>query len=659
MIIKSVSVRNFRSILNESLDCDYLTALVGRNGSGKSTFLHALSLFYDASAKVTAEDFYGEDTSQDIELAVTFTGLDPNETERFSPYLDNNDLTVARVFSLGQGRRSGTYHGMRLQNPDFSSVRSAENKTDVRNAYNTLRRTPPYTSLPSASSADKALDALLQWEAEHQDVCVRVRDDGQFFGFTGVGQGYLGRYTRFIMVPAVRDASDEATERKGSCVTELMDLVVRSVLAKRPEVTEFKEDTQAKYREIMDPCQLSELTALEGELSGTLRYYAPDACVSLRWAKLDDIDVPLPKAEARLQEDGYEAAVLRTGHGLQRAFILTLLQHLIAAREEAKVTGEGFSSEEAVPEPNEPYLPNLVLAIEEPELYQHPSRQRHMAAVLIKLAAGAIPGVAKHTQVVYTTHAPLFVGMDCFDQVRVVRKAAQREGMPKTTRVTRSTLEAVAEDLWRGTGDSSRPRFTGATLRPRLRAIMTPWMNEGFFADTVVLVEGEDDRAAILGMARHMDHDLEAEGIAVIPCMGKCNLDRPYVIFRRLGIPTFLLWDSDKGESDADPGQNRYLLRLLGQTEEDWPSQAHQEFACFECELEKCLRDEIGPGLFDELLGDAQVSLGISKKEQALKNPSVLETVIDQAAARGGSSDTLETIVDNILALKQERSGRS
>ncbi len=57
-------------------------------------------------------------------------------------------------------------------------------------------------------------------------------------------------------------------------------------------------------------------------------------------------------------------------------------------------------------------LPNLVLAIEEPELYQHPSRQRHLASVLLNLAEGALPGVAKNTQVIYTTHSPLFVGLD-------------------------------------------------------------------------------------------------------------------------------------------------------------------------------------------------------------------------------------------------------
>ena len=35
-------------------------------------------------------------------------------------------------------------------------------------------------------------------------------------------------------------------------------------------------------------------------------------------------------------------------------------------------------------------FPDLVLAIEEPELYQHPSRQRHIAKILLQLQ-GKIP----------------------------------------------------------------------------------------------------------------------------------------------------------------------------------------------------------------------------------------------------------------------------
>lgn len=45
MIIKSITIKNFRSILNESLFLSNLTALVGKNGTGKSAFLHALNIF--------------------------------------------------------------------------------------------------------------------------------------------------------------------------------------------------------------------------------------------------------------------------------------------------------------------------------------------------------------------------------------------------------------------------------------------------------------------------------------------------------------------------------------------------------------------------------------------------------------------------------------
>lgn len=649
-------MKGFRSILEESFSCDCLTALVGRNGAGKSSFLRALEMFYDPSAKVTVEDFYAEDTSQDIEIALTFSDLTTEETGFFSAYIDNDTLTVVRVFSLASGAKSGTYHGMRLQNPEFADVRGAGGKKDITAKYNELRSSGKYSSLPTVRSADQAMEALGQWESEHPDECSRLRDDGQFFGFTEVGQGYLGRHTRFIRVPAVRDASEDATEKRGSCVTEIMDLVVRSVLATRKDVTTFKEETQTKYKDILDPSKLTELTTLQTQLTETLKHYAPDASVSLKWTELAEINIPMPKADVKLLEDGYESAVQRTGHGLQRAFILTMLQHLVAAREIEKVTGEGFGSEEEIPTPEEPYLPSLVLAIEEPELYQHPSRQRHMASVLLQLAQGSLPGVAKTTQVIYSTHAPLFVGLDRFDQIRVLRKENGEAEKPKVTKVAKAELEAVAEEIWNARGQQG-VKYTADTLRPRLQAVMTPWVNEGFFADIAVLVEGEDDRATILGMAKSMNHDFDSAGIAVVPCMGKNNLDRPLVIFRQLGIPVYVVWDSDHGDSDANPEVNRYLLRLVGQAEDDWPDAVEDGHACFKTKLETVLSQEIGNDLFDKTLSEVQEQLGIPKTKDALKNPVVLQRVVEKAAAESKTSETLKGIVEKIVALKPQRGG--
>jgi predicted ATP-dependent endonuclease of OLD family len=433
-----------------------------------------------------------------------------------------------------------------------------------------------------------------------------------------------------------------------------MDLVVRNTLASRKDFVELKEHTQKKFREIMDPVKLTELTELQNQLSGTLRFYAPEATVSLEWAKLVDVDFPLPKAEVKLHEDGYKSSVHRTGHGLQRAFILTMLQHLVVAKGLQQAPGERNELAEEIPEPKQSNLPSLVLAIEEPELYQHPSRQRHMAAILLKLAEGTIPGVAEFTQVLYSTHSPLFVGLDRFDQIRLLRKVDNDSGKPRVTKVTEALLDDVAKELWIANGEKG-DKYTADTLRPRLQAVLTPWVNEGFFADVAVLVEGEDDRAAIIGMAKSTGHDFDSSGISVIPCMGKSNLDRPLVIFRRLGIPTYIIWDSDHGGKDPKPETNHYLLRLLGQPVDDWPSGIGEKHACFKANLEVTLKGEVGDELFDRLLSETQDTLGISEKKYALKNPIVLQEIVQRATSEEKTSPTLKNIIEKIVALKPQR----
>ena len=646
MHIHKISIKNFRSIMDATLPCNDLTALVGRNGSGKSAFLHALDLFYDSSSRVTQEDYYAEDTSNDIEISVTFCGLSDDAKSLFAAYVDNDSLTVAKIFSTSDGNTPGNYYGIKLQNPDFATIRNAGPSMQIRDRYRELRNSPEYSSLPTARSADAVRSALAEWERDNPSRCSPQRDDGQFFGFKQVAQGYLGRYTRFVHIPAVRDAREDASDTKGTPVTEIMDLVVRNALASRQDLKEFKQRTQDDYKEIMNPEKLTELRHLECSLSSTLRSFISDASVHLQWSEFDQISIPMPQAFVKLQEDGYRSSVERTGHGLQRAFIITMFQHLSAARKTdiAETTGQNEGGVNA--------LPNLALAIEEPELYQHPSRQRHLASVLSNLASGAIPGVSERTQILYTTHSPLLVGLDRFAQIRVVRKASHQSDKPRITQVKTADMDQVARELWCASL-SQQAEYTAETLRPRLQAMMTPWMNEGFFANVVVLVEGEDDRAAILGVASSMHHDFDSMGIAVIPCFGKNSLDRPLVIFRQLDIPVFVVWDSDYGNNSANPESNRYILRLIGQPEEDWPDFVRASCACFKYNLEVTLEKEIGRNLFEELLSRAKEEYGIEKRDQALKNASVIQQVVEDAASRGKVSDSLSSIVSRIVGLSR------
>jgi putative ATP-dependent endonuclease of the OLD family len=653
MIIKALRVKRFRCLEDELLPCDKLTALVGANGAGKSSFLRAIDLFYAPAPRIGAEDFYAEDPNAEIVISITFTELSDEAMDLFSNYTQGEELTVERVFTFKDQKVSAKYHGATLQHVGFEPIRAALEIKDrgrtARQAYEALRANLEYQSLPAWSTVGEVHVALKEWERTRPDSCTRQRDDGQFFGFSEVAQGYLGRFTRMLFIPAVRDAADDASEGKTSVLTGLMDLVVRSVLAGKETLKKLKEETQKRFAEILNPAKLNELSGLAGSLTNTLQTFVPDSVLELHWLPLQDLDFPLPKADVRLVEDGYPCAVARTGHGLQRAFILTMLQHLALAQ--CPVGAAPPETTRASHPPPEKKLPDLLLAIEEPELYQHPNRQKHFAKILLQLSSGRTPGVAENTQVIYSTHSPLFVGIDRMDQIRLLRKVSVPT-RPKITKVVSTTTDEIAETLWRADGEPGAT-YSGETLLPRLLSIMNPWVNEGFFARVAVLVEGEDDRAAVQGMARAGGHDLESFGFSVIPCGGKVSMDRPAAIFQKLGIPVYLIWDGDYGERDAKPEDNHRLLRLLGHTAEDWPNAITATFACFKRNLETALREELGPDDFDRWLTECQVSLRIPKRKHALKNPQVMSTIIQRAGAAGKTSRSLSQILDYILAMGQ------
>lgn len=653
MRIRSLRVKNYRSILDEEITLGSLTALVGRNGSGKSSFLNAFDLFYNPTTQLAAADFYSEHTEEPIEITVTFDSLNEDEQAEFSHYLQDDALSVVGVFVLDSGKGAVTYHGNRLQHPGFSEVRKQTNKTKLRTEYNQLIEHSPYLELSRASTADEAKKSMQEWELQHPESCEPERDDGQFFGWTNVGQGYLRRRTQLIRIPAVRDAGEEATEGRGSAISEIMNLVVRRVLTNHPEIVALREHTANEFSRIMDDSARPQLKLLENDLTQILSSFVPDASVALDWREFPKLEIGDPQTDVGLHEDGYTATVTRTGHGLQRAFIFALLQHLSAVRRlDDDTDPDPYSAtEEGSPLGEPSATPDLILAIEEPELYQHPSRQRHLAEVLLQLSEGEIPGVAASTQVVYTTHSPLFVGLDRFDDVRVLRKREFARGQPKVTTATSTTMESVAQSLQAASATDAA--YTAATLRPRLQAVMTPVVNEGFFADIVVLVEGEGDRAAILGAGRAMNFDFDAEGIAVIPCSGKDNLDRPLIIFRSLDIPSYVVWDGDRGKGGATPASNLRLLRILKKEEVEWPHHVDEISACFDITLDETLKGEIEGQVFKESLHEAQELFGLSGTA-ARKNALVIQRLVERSISQNAGSKTLMSIVRNIMELKKK-----
>lgn len=648
MKLETITVRNFRSIREQTLELDGLTALVGANGAGKSAFIKAIDLFQSEKPQVDEEDYHASTTRRgrapvtgnDISIKLQFGELSDPDREAFADYVPDGHLVVERVFKWDpeQVRASDITYGHMPQNPDFDQIRD-KSAQEAKDHYNSIREKygfPPWTSHA------KAKLVVAAWEKEHHAELQKHRDDGKSFKITGKGEKTLDTHVRFIIVPAVRDASDDAAGKKDSAVLHLTEELTSSIYDD-PDFAKFREGAMKKYADMMGGFEAGQLKKMAESVTKRVGELAEGVSVDLAWSDTH-LQIDVPDTHARLAEDDMAFEAKRVGHGSQRAFIIAMLQEIAANAAAASSSEPGRSRT----------VPAFILVIEEPELYQHPIRQRHMARVFADLARHE---GGRRIQILYTSHSPHFVGMDRLENIRLIKKRQTDAKGPATT-VHRTRLADVKKRLYGG-GNGGTGAPTSASLADRLRVTMTPWLNEGFFANLVVLVEGDNDYAAIQGAARSLGINFEKIGVSIIPCNGKNNMGKPLAVFSSLGIKTYIVWDADRGhknrkahkcasraaKSDNAKRTNKKLLELLGLPPKDWPSGVHEKYTCFEDNLNASMRSEITEPLYSGLREEAMKRFDIADEAGAEKKSLVMVEILTKARDKGHPCDILDKLV--------------
>lgn len=645
MRLVKAHIKNFRAICSLEVDLGQHTIFIGPNGVGKSCALKGIDKFFSKSASVSIEDFHEKNTQDPIEITLTFKDFTEKEAEVFGSKIYNGEMVVSRLFFSGAGSRdNGKYYGLSLRNQTLQGVRAIEGAVQRRTAFNALVGTEGFENLLAAANAAQVGENMEAWEAAHADQCELFKDDGQFFGFSNVARGALNKYISFVFIPAVRDASVDSIDGRGSVISQLIELLVKSVVQKREDIRMWQAEASERYKELVSPENLGELGELAEELSDTLKIFYSDTGVDLAWRPPEDLQVALPLADVALMEQGYTGPVENKGHGLQRAFIFTLLQHLAKALstvpEEGPDEGQAAGAEE-------PISHSVILAIEEPELYQHPIKQRHIAKVLERISGGHIPGVMSQTQVILCSHSPHFISTERFDDIRLARREPLVEGEAAQCIVRRVSYEEVIGAL-DGAYQNGGGGHDAEGLKARLH-ILDDTVNEGFFCNAAVLVEGVGDRAALMAVADAKNIDLESKGVAILPVGGKGNLDRPLAIFSLLNIPTYVVYDSDgdKKEGDQKPHQNLAIQRLCGEAD-PIAVRLHvsERFASFDTNLNIVLKNELGEHYQDQV-ELAAFKYGMKAKD-VVKNPAGCAEVIKGCLNVGGSCETVASIVNKI-----------
>lgn len=554
MKIQSVAIKNFRTLKSVMIPFDSVTTFIGPNGAGKSTVLRALDWFFNGNpASLTEKDCSFGATAEDIEVQVTFAELNEKDRAALGKYAPEGVSTFTawkRRLPDGSDLLSANAKSF----PDFNAIKAANGASARKDLYADLRRSRPELNLPVASTGAAVDQAMTSWEAAHTGQLIDAPQSLQtnFFGFNSGGK--MSGLFDFVLVTADLRASEESVDGKSSIVGRILERSIDRAAADEA-IAEIVAESRAKQQQVYEEKFKDQLKVITAELNDVVASYAPGRAVTVTPAEVE-LKAPRTTFEVAVLDGVTETAVERQGHGFQRTLLISALQLLAQS---------GAASTEGV----------ICLAIEEPELFQHPIQAQAFARVLRSLAEDD----SKRIQVTYATHSPYFLEARHFHQVR---------------RLTRSPDETPVVTVHFATVEEVKERLNGIVdphqIERQLDGVVTSRLSVALFAARVLLVEGDTEAAVFYGVGdRDAVGRLESQGLSIVPAGGKGGIPLAHAILTCLGIPTYVLFDGDSGfemrakslgkkQSVIDDErkkfsiENRRLLKYLCETEKDFPS---------------------------------------------------------------------------------------
>ncbi|MFP3122604.1 AAA family ATPase [Ectobacillus funiculus] len=238
----------------------------------------------------------------------------------------------------------------------------------------------------------------------------------------------------------------------------------------------------------------------------------------------------------RIIEVGDESrrSLIDLGDGLRYAFniflhILELLVHL-------KTTTKAENYEKlmiSMPD-DKKYLP-LIICLDEPEIHQHPYRQRALIKSIQKIIKNenkdfiellkSLFGIDGFIgQVFVVTHSPNIL----LNEYKEIIRIHNQDGIVKATS---------------GMNIDFEPKVHKHLARS------FSYIKEAMFSESVILVEGDTEFGAVPVFAARLGYDIDEDGIGVIKLDGADSVKRCLELYRAFEIPVNAIIDKDKQDS--------------------------------------------------------------------------------------------------------------
>ncbi len=634
MKISRLTVQNFRSLKYVSLDFEQYTCLVGPNGSGKSAIIKALNLFFhqhpdgpDSKRQINEEDFYQKRTHKPIVVTIVFNDLSDQAANDLADYVRQKELHVSTKveFDEDAGVATVSQHGIRLGIKQFAGFFEAKKskmpKAELTKLFNSYKAVHP--GIGRGGTISQMEESVREFEESRSDLCEPIPSSDHFYGATR-GKNLLRRHVQWIYVAAVKDAAAEEIEGRNTALGQLLERAVRPAMDFGDQIQQLRVAARQGFKKLITNRQ-SDLDEMSNRLQSRMDTWGhPNSSVRVTWQDdANSVHIDPPQAAIKLGEGAFEGSVSKFGHGLQRSFLLAILDELASSHEDG---------------------PTLILACEEPELYQHPPQARHLASVLQHLAA-------KSGQVIVATHNPVFVVPEDPASVRL----CHIDRSTSATQVASTSAAQIVKLLGEVLGKDPDPERGGMA---KIHAALRASISEIFFAPRVVLVEGYEDLAYLetyLHLLRLKD-EFRSQGCHIVPCQGKRGIIRPLAICKLLGIPVKVMIDSDSQESRSNRRQmhideNLALLKLCDASDSN-PIPADtfwsNSLVLWGADLQEVVSNEIGIEHWRRIKQSCEQEFGFVG--QMSKNPLFIASIVNRAWGENKKSPSLERFCRMLVA---------
>lgn len=315
----------------------------------------------------------------------------------------------------------------------------------------------------------------------------------------------IARHFEHIYIPAVRDAADDAVQKKESVLTDL--------IKKLGDLDKIYEPAREEYERNLENIDSDSLIELSGKVSKNIEEIDSGIRVKIIKEKPE-----IPKFKFKIFENDEERVLEKMGHGTQRNFIWSSIRAIVDT---------GLKDETSK---------TTVMLLEEPELYQHPPKLFQLQSLFYKLTKDNTP-----IQIIYATHSPNLVDFSKIENIRLFEKTQNKKQPIIIKKVHEKDIEERLKKI-RGTEHQLK--------KGELEKAMTGNINAGCFCSKIVLVEGLSDYMVLIDKIREKTRGLDIKPnlseMMIIPVHAKDRLLKPAIIFGLFGIDVFLMWDCDK-----------------------------------------------------------------------------------------------------------------